>query len=72
MILDAHAPNMQPLYDVYATIAFSAYPGNVRTTIVNGEIVVADREMKQVDMANHWREWKKLTDRVGKFAKTLE
>lgn len=72
VILDAHAPNMQPLYDVYATIAFSAYPGNVRTTIVNGEVVVADREMKQVDMANHWREWKKLTDRVGEFAKTLK
>ena len=72
VILDAHAPNMQPLYDVYATIAFSAYPENVRTTIVNGALVVSDRELKQVDMDAHWREWEQMTKRVAEFAKTLE
>ena len=72
VILDVHAANMQPNYDPYATIALSAYPGNVRTTIVNGEIVVRDRVLMKVDEENHWREWKALTDRVAEFAKTLE
>jgi len=72
VILDAHAANMQPLYDVYATLAFSAYPENVRATIVDGRLVVLDRKLKQVDLDAHWREWKPLTERVGEFAKTLE
>jgi cytosine/adenosine deaminase-related metal-dependent hydrolase len=72
VIVDAHAPNVQPLYDPYAAIALSAYPGNVRTTIVNGQIIVRDRVLMKVDEENHWREWKALTDRVAEFAKTLE
>ncbi len=63
---------MQPNYDPYATLALSAYPENVRTTIVNGQIVVKDRVLTNVDMDAHWREWTELTDRVGEFAKTLE
>jgi cytosine/adenosine deaminase-related metal-dependent hydrolase len=72
VILDAHAPNVQPIYDPYASIALSAYPENVRTTIVNGEVVVLDRVLQKVDMEAHWREWNALTERVGKFAETLE
>jgi len=72
VILDVHAPNMQPLYDPYASIALSAYHENVRTTIVNGEIVMLDRVLTKVDLDAHWREWVALTDRVAKFAETLE
>lgn len=72
VILDVHAANMQPNYDPYATIALSAYPENVRTTIVNGQVVVRDRVLTKVDLEAHWREWKALTDRVAEFAKTLE
>ena len=72
VIVDVHAANMQPVYDPYATIAFAAYPENVRTTIVNGQIVVQDRVLRNVDLEAHWREWKVLTDRVAEFAKKLE
>lgn len=72
VIVDVHAANMQPVYDPYATLAIAAYPGNVRTTIVNGEIVVEDRVLKKVDMEAHQKEWKALTERVAKFAETLE
>jgi len=72
VIVDTQAPNMQPLYDAYATLAYSAYPENVRTTIVDGQVVVLDRVLQKVDLDAHWREWKALTDRVAEFAKTLE
>lgn len=72
VLIDVHAANMQPLYDPYATIAFAAYPENVRTAVVDGRIVVQDRVLKNVDLNAHWREWKALTDRVAEFAKTLE
>ena len=72
IIVDTHAVNMQPMYDPYATIAFSAYPENVRTTIVNGKIVVRERVPENVDMAAHQREWSALMQSVAKFAETLE
>jgi len=72
VIVDVHAANMQPIYDPYAALVFSAYPENVRTTIVNGEIVVQDRVLKTADLETHRREWKALTKRVAEFAKTLE
>jgi len=71
VILDAQAPNMQPNYDVYATIAFAAYPGNVRSVIVNGEIVVRERVPVRIDAEAHAAEWRPLVERVAKFAKTL-
>ncbi len=71
IILDLSAPNMQPNYDVYATIAHSAYPSNVLTTIVNGVLVVEDRQLVNVDVAAHQAEWDAVTARVAEFRKTL-
>ena len=63
VIVDLDAPNMQPAYDLYATLAISAYPENVRTTIVNGEIVVLDREHEEGRSREaHQKEWKALTE----------
>jgi cytosine/adenosine deaminase-related metal-dependent hydrolase len=72
VIVDVHAPNTQPNYDAYATLAFAAYPGNVRTTIVNGRVIVDDRVLKNVDMDSHMQEWSNLTQRVAAYASTLE
>ena len=71
VIVDTQAVNMQPMYDPYATIAFSAYPENVRTTIVDGKIVVRDRVIENIDMAAHQQEWLALMRSVAKFAETL-
>ena len=72
IIVDIHATNMQPAYDLYANLAFSAYPENVRTTIVNGKIIVRDRVVQTIDEDAHRIEWMPLTKRVADFAKTLE
>ena len=72
IIIDTHAVNMQPMYDPYATIAFSAYPGNVHTTIVDGDIVIRDRRVENVDMAAHAKEWDAIVKSVAKFAETLK
>jgi len=72
IIIDTHAVNMQPLYDPYATLVFAAYPENVRTTIVDGNIVVRDRVLENLDMADHEKEWAKIMESVAKFAETLE
>lgn len=72
VIVDIHAANMQPMYDPYATLAFSTYPQNVRTVIVDGKFVVRDRVVENVDMAAHEKEWTAITESVAEFAETLE
>ncbi|MEJ8566943.1 amidohydrolase family protein [Elongatibacter sediminis] len=71
VIVDTAAPNMQPNYDPYATLAFAAYPRNVRTVLVAGRFVVRDRVPVQVDLDAHRREWRAVTERVAAFAEPL-
>lgn len=71
VILDGSAPNMQPAYDVYAVVAHQAYAGNVRTVIVNGDIIVKDRVLQNVDAEAHQKAWDKITARVADFRQTL-
>jgi 5-methylthioadenosine/S-adenosylhomocysteine deaminase len=42
VLIDASAPNMNPLYmeNAISAIVYSAHPGNVRAVMVNGKIVV--------------------------------
>jgi cytosine/adenosine deaminase-related metal-dependent hydrolase len=71
IIIDTASANMQPLYDPYAAVAFQAYPGDIHTTIVNGRIVARDGVVTTVDRAAHDAEWRRITDEVAAFAKTL-
>ncbi len=72
VVVDVHAANMQPVYDPYAALAFAAYPENVRSTVVNGRVVVRDRLVQTADLEAHEREWRPLQKRVAQFARTLE
>ena len=72
IVLDAHAVNMQPNYDVYATIAFAAWPTNVTTTIVHGQVIVEGGAVRTVDLEAHARDWADITAEVGAFARTLD
>ncbi len=72
IIIDTDAANTQPNYDPYATIAFAAYPQNVTHTIVDGKVIVENGELTTIDIKEHNQEWIPLTEKVAKFAKTLE
>lgn len=71
VIVDTDAPNTQPNYDPFATLAFSAYPQNVTHTIVDGQVIVADGKLTTVSQQAHDKEWVPVTKKVGDFAKTL-
>ena len=71
IIIDVHTPNMEPQFDPYYQVAYSAYPNNVLTTIVNGRFVMRDRVIQNVDMAKHKAEWEPITKKVQEFGLEL-
>lgn len=44
-ILETKSVNMQPIYDYYSAVVYSANPSNVDTVIVNGKVVVSNKEL---------------------------
>lgn len=50
IILDSCAPNLIPVYHPASTVVYSANGGNVVTSIVNGKILMENRELLTLDM----------------------
>lgn len=71
VIIETESSNMIPNYDPYATLVFQANPGNVRTTIVNGKIIVEDRELKTYDMVKIRKDMDEITKDIAEFAREL-
>jgi cytosine/adenosine deaminase-related metal-dependent hydrolase len=72
ILIETKLPNMVPFYDPFAAVVFQAEPYNVSTTIINGEIIMVNREMKSVDIEED-REIMNLIKRdIAPFAGQLE
>jgi cytosine/adenosine deaminase-related metal-dependent hydrolase len=47
--IDLSAPRMQPVYDIYATLVFSAMPVDVRDVMVGGQWIMRDRSVQNLE-----------------------
>jgi 5-methylthioadenosine/S-adenosylhomocysteine deaminase len=54
--IDLSAPRMQPVYDVYATLVFSANPADVRDVMVAGRWLMRDREVLSLERKKTMRD----------------
>ncbi len=50
VLIDLDAPNNQPIYDLYNTLAYSANSSNVLLTMVDGKILYERGEYKTIDI----------------------
>lgn len=50
ILVDISGPHTQPVHDLAATLVHSARSSDVRTTIVDGRIVMRDRELLTIDV----------------------
>ena len=66
IVIDTTAPNMVPVYNPYSALVYSAYAANVKHTIVDGNLLMKDREMLTVDEAAIREEALKFADKVRK------
>ncbi|MGF0172346.1 amidohydrolase [Streptomyces sp. Marseille-Q5077] len=50
ILVDLTGPHTQPVHDLAATLVHSARSSDVRTTIVNGRVLMRDRELLTIDV----------------------
>ena len=51
VVVDVSGPHCLPVHDLAATLVYSVQPSDVRTTIVDGRVLMRDREMLTIDLA---------------------
>ncbi len=49
ILVDLAKPHMQPLHDVFSTIVYSARASDVDTVIVDGKVLMEERQVKSLD-----------------------
>ncbi|MBY3671608.1 amidohydrolase [Vibrio paracholerae] len=66
IVIDTKAPNMVPIYNPYSALVYSANSGNVRHAIIDGKLVMQDRQILTVDEEQIRQEALAFTDIVRK------
>jgi len=64
IIIDLTEPNITPVHDPVKQLVCSGQPGNVKTTIIDGKIVMENRKIKTVDES-------KVVEKACECAKNL-
>lgn len=65
LILDGNAPNLMPVYQPESTVVYSANGGNVVTSIVNGKVLMENRELLTLDMEKIQHGVKQSLEKMG-------
>ena len=68
ILLDANQPNLNPIYGpdtVVSDLVYSASSGNVNTTIVDGHVLMENRQLKTIDLSSTLASAKELVNRFS-------
>ncbi len=65
IILDLDRPHLVPMYDPYSHLVYAARPSDVRTVIIEGRLVVQDREILTVDEAEAMARVRAMASALG-------
>lgn len=71
VIVETKSINMQPIYDYYSVLVYSANASNVSSVVVNGKFIVRDKVLLTQDYSILSKEFKKIRDKIMAVAKTL-
>ncbi len=69
IIIDLSVPNMQPLYNIYSQLAYSATGSEVETVIVNGKVVVRYGKVVSFDLGETVEKVREIAERIKGFRK---
>lgn len=71
IIIETDSANMVPNYEPYATVVFSSTSSNVNTVMVNGKIIVEDKNVCTYDINKDRKNMEEIKADVAVFAKEL-
>ncbi len=64
IILDINSEILQPINNVFADIVYNAKGSNVETTIINGKILMENRNLNNIDERNICNQCSKVIERI--------
>lgn len=70
-LIETKSVNMQPIYDYYAAIVYSANASNIDTVIVDGKVVVKNKKLISGDFTEIRNNLLGLKDKINKIANEL-
>jgi len=50
IVLDMNQPHLTPLYNAYSQLVYAARGSDVKTSIINGKIVMENRRLLTIDL----------------------
>jgi cytosine/adenosine deaminase-related metal-dependent hydrolase len=65
IVLDHNGTTMTPFYDVYSTLVYAAGARDVRTTIVNGRVIMEDRKIQTIDVSDVREHMRRMSRRIS-------
>lgn len=71
VIVETDSPNMVPIYNPYSALVYSANASNVDTVMINGRLVVKNKELLTYDEKKVRAMMDDFSDRVKEIAETL-
>ena len=70
-LIETKSVNMQPIYDYYATIVYSANASNIDSVVVDGKIVVRNKTLVSGDFSKIRESLLSLKEKIKKVADEL-
>jgi len=72
VIIDTNSTSMVPLYDPYTALVYAASPRDVRTTIIQGRVIMENRRFTTIDPATAREHVRGLAQKIQAVAATLK
>ncbi len=64
IVIDTRKPHLTPMYNVYSHLVYAAQGNDVRTAIINGEVVMADRKLLTLDVERVMADVNRIADGI--------
>ena len=71
VIVETQSINMNPIFDPYSALVYSANASNVDTVLVNGKIIVKNKKLKTINTKDLIKDMNDFKGKVQKVAETL-
>ncbi|AXA33754.1 amidohydrolase [Francisella adeliensis] len=71
-IIETKSANMNPIYDPYSVLVYSAYPLNVDTVIINGKLIVKNKKLLTFSESQNQKTVESYSKKVKKILDKLD